>query len=243
MRDKPIRNQFTVSREENVFVHCDYGQAEGRIIAWLARDEYLRGVFCDPNQDLFNTLGARLYNVDPEDLDKEKRVRTKAYFYGLGYGREAYSIAKEYQLPVSTVKKDLEAFFDMLGEVRPWQRKIKRIVHTRQELISPFGRRRQFPLITEQNRLDVEREALSYLPQSTASDICLGAATELRPMLRGKGFMRLTIHDALVTECHKSKADEVGQVMQEVMLRKAAELTTYVPFKVDITVGTRWGEL
>ena len=243
MRDKAIRNQFTVSKEDNVFVHCDYGQAEGRIIAWLARDAYLRSIFCDPDQDLFDTLGARLYNVDPKDLDKEKRVRTKAYFYGLGYGREAFSIAKEYQLPVKVIQRDLDAFFDLMGEVRPWQRKIKQTVHTRQELITPFGRRRQFPLITRENRQDVEREALSYLPQSTASDVCLGALIELRPKLRGKGFMRLTIHDALVTECHKSKADEVGQIMQEVMLRKAAELTTYVPFKVDITVGTRWGEL
>jgi DNA polymerase-1 len=243
MRDKDIRNQFVVTKEENVFVHCDYKQAEGRVIAWLARDEYLRSVFADPSQDLFSTLGARLYNVDPEDLDKEKRVRTKAYFYGLGYGREAYSIAKEYELPVRTVERDLAAFFDMLGNVRPWQAAVKRTVHEKQELITPFGRRRRFSLITEQNVKDVEKEALSYLPQSTASDICLGALIELRPLLRGKAFVRLTIHDALVAECHKDKADEVGSVMQEVMIRKAAELQTWVPFAVDISTGQRWGEL
>jgi DNA polymerase-1 len=243
MRDKQIRNQFVVSKEDNVFVHCDYRQAEGRVIAWLARDEYLRSVFADPDQDLFNTLGARLYGVDPEDLDKEKRVRTKAYFYGLGYGREAYSIAMEYELPVRTVERDLEAFFDMLGNVRPWQESIKQTVHERQELITPFGRRRTFALITEENRKDVEKEALSYLPQSTASDICLDALGELRPALRGKAFLRMTIHDALIAECHKSKAEEVGALMQEVMIRKAADLQTYVPFDVDVSIGKRWGEL
>jgi DNA polymerase I-like protein with 3'-5' exonuclease and polymerase domains len=223
--------------------NCDYKQAEGRVIAWLARDEYLRSVFADPDQDLFNTLGARLYGVDPEDLDKEKRVRTKAYFYGLGYGREAYSIAMEYELPVRTVERDLEAFFDMLGNVRPWQESIKQTVHERQELITPFGRRRTFALITEENRKDVEKEALSYLPQSTASDICLDALGELRPALRGKAFLRMTIHDALIAECHKSKAEEVGALMQEVMIRKAADLQTYVPFDVDVSIGKRWGEL
>jgi DNA polymerase I-like protein with 3'-5' exonuclease and polymerase domains len=131
----------------------------------------------------------------------------------------------------------------MLGAVRPWQESIKRTVHQKQQLITPFGRRRTFSLITEENRKDVEKEALSYLPQSTASDICLDALGELRPLLRGKAFLRLTIHDALVAECHHSKADEVADIMKSVMIRKANELQTYVPFDVDVSFGKRWGEL
>jgi DNA polymerase I-like protein with 3'-5' exonuclease and polymerase domains len=112
-----------------------------------------------------------------------------------------------------------------------------------EDLITPFGRRRRFYLITQQNKRDVLNEALSFLPQSTASDICLGAMTELRPMLRGHGFIRLTIHDALITECAEEKAEYVGGLMREVMLAKGKAFTDYVPFEVDLTVGKHWGQL
>jgi uracil-DNA glycosylase family 4 len=240
-RDKAIRKQFNVSKPTNVFVHGDYAQAEGRIICTLARDEYLRSVFADPNADLFTTLGKKLYAGIT--LNKDQRVRVKAYFYGLSYGREAYSIATEYGWSVRETERDIEGFMDLIPDVRNWQRQVKKLVLAGEDLQTTFGRKRRFALITDENRKDVLNEALSFLPQSTASDICLSALVRLRPMLRGKGHLRLTIHDALVAECDERYRDEVADLIRQVMVEEGAKWTDYVPFKVDISYGKHWGEL
>jgi DNA polymerase I-like protein with 3'-5' exonuclease and polymerase domains len=98
-------------------------------------------------------------------------------------------------------------------------------------------------LITKENQKDVLNEGLSFLPQSTASDICLSAFVRLRPMLRGKAFLRLTIHDAIVAECAEEDKEEVGAMIQRVMVEEGAKFTSYVPFSVDVTYGTDWGSL
>lgn len=240
-RDKTIRKQFAVSKPENVLIQADYKQAEGRVICWLAQDEYLRSIFSDPEADLFTELGQRLYRKDV--LDKEERVRVKAYFYGLSFGREAFSIAHEFDKTVGEVERELQGFFELIPNVAQWQNNIRRQVLNGEDLITPFGRSRHFPVITKQNKKDVLNEALSYLPQSTASDVCLSALIRLRPMLRGLGFVRLTIHDALVVECAESNVDQVSAMMQEVMVDEGKKLQEYVPFAVDVSVGKSWGEL
>jgi uracil-DNA glycosylase family 4 len=243
VRDNEIRGQFSVSSPENIFIHCDFKQVEGRTIAFLAQDEYLRSIFADEERDLFDELGTGLYKSIEAARIKNNRVRTKAYFYGLSYGREAFSIAMEYGIPVREAEYGLQEFKNLIPKTVEWQEEVKRQVHEGHELVTPFGRQRRFFLITRENRKDVENEALSYLPQSTASDICLTALTELRPALRGKGFIRLTIHDALVVEARKDRAEEVAAIVQETMERKGREFTDWVPFPVDVTMGTNWGEL
>lgn len=241
VRDRAIRQQFTVTKPGNVLIQCDYKQAEGRVMATLAEDEYLRSIFLNPDIDMFNELSDQLYGVG--QWTKEERVRTKAFFYGLGYGREAASVAKEYDIPFREAQQRMNDFKDLIPAIVRWQEDTKRKVLAGEDLVTPFGRRRRFFLITKQNKNSVLNEALSFLPQSTASDICLSALTDLRPMLRGHGFLRLTIHDALVAECAEDKKDYVGGLMREVMEAKGRLFTDYVPFTVDMSVGTHWGQL
>jgi len=98
-------------------------------------------------------------------------------------------------------------------------------------------------LITDQNKKDVYNEALSFLPQSTASDICLSALIRVRPMLRGLGFLRLTIHDALVAECAEERQEEVANLLRSVMVEEGQKFTDYLPFPVDVSFGKNWGDL
>lgn len=243
VRDKDIRRQFVASKPGNILIQADYKQAEGRVITWLAQDEYLRSIFANTEVDLFNMLGAGLYKIDPTQLNKEQRVRTKAYFYGIGYGREPYSIAAEYKIPVNEAKRDYYAFLETIPAVVAWQQSIRNRVSQGEDLISPFGRRRRFALITPQTQSDVFKEALSYLPQSIASDICLTALVRLRPKLRGIGFIRLTIHDALVVEAPEAQLELVSHMLRTEMVKAATEITDYVPFDVDISYGRSWGDL
>lgn len=241
VRDKAIRKMFAVSKEDNVLIQCDYKQAEGRVIATLSQDEYLREIFCNPDVDMFNELSDGLYGEG--NWAKEERVRTKAFFYGIGYGREPYSIGLEYGMTPQEAVRRYNEFMDLIPGVADWQKGIRETVLSGQDLITPFGRHRRYMLVTNENRKKIMNEALSFLPQSTSSDICLSAAIDLRPMLRGLGFLRLTIHDALVAECHQDKAEEVADMMRTVMEAKGRLFTDYVPFTVDTSIGKNWGEL
>jgi uracil-DNA glycosylase family 4 len=241
VREKSIRNQFTASSPDNVLVQLDYKQAEGRVIATLAQDEYLRGIFANADRDIFTEICNDVFGVG--NHGKEERVKIKSVFYGLAYGREAASIAKELDITFEEAKKLLNDFRNLIPGVMAWQARIKHEVLDGRDLTTPFGRRRSFWLITDRNRKDVINEALSFLPQSIASDICLRALINVQPMLAGIATMRLTIHDALVFECTRDNVDAAASLVRTEMLKSATEFTDYVPFAVDQTVGFRWGML
>lgn len=241
VRNKPIRNQFTVSSGDNVLLQLDYKQAEGRVITTLARDEYLRDIFKDTTRDIFDELTERVYGAG--NWAKEERVKIKTFFYGLSYGREAPSIAREFDMPLGEAVELLTSFKALIPATVAWQSAVTHKVLSGEDLITPFGRKRSFHLITEENKKDVLNEALSFLPQSIASDICLSALIKLRPMLHDLATLRLTIHDAIVVECHRDRQQEVIEIMSTEMVAAGLRFTDYVPFAVDASIGTRLGEL
>jgi DNA polymerase I-like protein with 3'-5' exonuclease and polymerase domains len=242
-----MRKQFVPTRPENVFIEGDYAQNEGRVLCWLAQDKFLQEVFNDPTRDIFDELTPRLYG-DVSGLSKaemkELRIRVKAYFYGLAYGREARSIALEYNLPMAEAERGMREFFNVIPDAVKFREETRKKVLQGDDLVTAFDRHRRFWLITNQNRKDVLNEALAFLPQSTASDICLDAFVHIRPRLKGIGYIRNIVHDSLLAECHIDKVLEVMSIMNEEMLEAPRRVVGgYVKFKVDFKSGPNWGEL
>jgi DNA polymerase-1 len=246
-RGEVLRKQFVPVRLENVFVQADFKQAELRILTWFAREEYFQEIFNDPSRDIFDELAPRLYGnmggLDKAAL-KELRIRVKAYVYGLGYGREAQSIADEFKIPVAEAARGMRAFFEVIPNIVKFREDIKAKVNAGEDLITPFGRHRRFWLIAEENKHEIMNEALAFMPQSTASDICLDAFCDLRPHLKGIGWVRNLVHDSILIECPKNKVDQVKELLRHYMIAAAKKVVgDYVKFDVDITVGSNWGEL
>jgi DNA polymerase-1 len=249
-RDKRMRRMYVPTKESNIFVQADYGQAELRVLAWLAGDQYFTQIFNDGQVDVFDDLtpilypGARKELMSPEDW-KELRIRVKAFVYGLNYGRTEYSIAREYGLPVNEAKAMRERFFDVIPEIVEFRKDVLRRIHRGEDLISPFGRHRRFYLITKENREELEKEALAFLPQSTASDICLNAMVAIRPQLVGTGcFVRNIVHDSILLEGPAERQQWMADILTEEMIGSAANIVgDYIQFKVDVEVGKSWGDL
>lgn len=87
-------------------------------------------------------------------------------------------------------------------------------------------------------------EALAFLPQSTASDMCLQAMAWTRVELRGKAFIRNIVHDSILLECKREHVDLVKEVVERNMLESAKTIVgDYVKFAVETTTGNSWGEL
>ena len=246
VRDARIKHQFTVESDDNVLLHIDYKQAEGRVITTLAQDEYLAEIFQDPSRDIFDELCNDIFGKGK--WIKENRVSMKSIFYGNAYGRGVNAIALELQqqgldVTVEQTRQLMKEFNARISSIIAWQESIKTQVLSGQDLVTPFGRKRSFWLITNENKHEVINEALSFLPQSIASDLTLTALIRLQPILRGIATTRLTIHDAMIFECKEQDREEVIGIVTTEMVDAGRRFTDYVPFTVDVSVGKRWSEL
>jgi uracil-DNA glycosylase family 4 len=245
-RAKELKRQFIPSQPGNVFIQCDYSQAELRTLTWLAHEEGMRDLFNDPTKDIFVELCRDMFpQWDEWDEVQKKEIRTlvKTFAYGVSYGRTAEGIASDpaFNMNVQQAAAHMKRFQEMIPGIMRFQKEVIARVHRGEDLINPFGRHRRFSLITEQNRTAVDNEAMAYLPQSTASDICLEAACRLSQQAIS---IRNLVHDSILVE---SKPDEAGQIlalMTKTMKQVAAEVVDgYVDFDADGEIGHNWADL
>jgi uracil-DNA glycosylase family 4 len=246
-RGNKIRSQFVPARDGSVFVSVDYSQAELRVLTWLAQEEYFRDIFNDGTRDLFDELAPVLYgdlsHLTPAEK-KEKRIRVKAYVYGLSYGREAMSIAQEFRISTYEAVRGMEAFFDVIPNIVAYQKEVERTIRACEDLTTPFGRHRRFHLLTPNNITTTIKEGLAFRPQSISSDICLQAFTWARPALKGKAYIRNLVHDSILAECAEEDAEEVAKTLDELMLESAHTVVgDYVRFATEATIGKSWGDV
>ena len=105
-----------------------------------------------------------------------------------------------------------------------------------------FGRRRLVPELNSrdfQRRSAAEREAVNMPIQGTAADIMKRAMLQVHAALGAdrEARMILTVHDELLFEVPKARAEEIGAIVRERM-ESAAELK--VPLTVDVGIGENW---
>lgn len=248
-RESSIRRLYVPAKSDNVFVQVDYSQAELRVLSYLARDRYFRDIFNAGDRDLFDDLTPLLYpsasksEMEPAEW-KELRIRVKAYVYGLAYGRTEYSISQEYGISEDDARAGMQAFFKVIPEIVAYREEVKKDVLAGKHLETPWGRRRRFGLITDENKKQLLNEALAFKPQSTASDMCLQAMTWAREKLRGKAFIRNIVHDSILAECAPSDAEWVAGELNKLMLESAYSIVgDYVKFATDYKIGSNWGEV
>lgn len=245
-RGSTIRKLF-VPADGNVFVQCDYSQVELRVIACEAKDEYLQGVFQDPSRDIHGEVSDKLYG--PGNWTKEDRVRAKVYVFGSIYGLEPYSIALAYGIPEHQAAAEQQEFFQLIPDTMAWRQNVLSTVYRQQYLDTFWGRRRRFPLITKMNKQSIGKEAIAFVPQSTANDICLESMVALNQAFKRwhssiRPRIKILVHDSIMVECKEQYRDAVIGTMQDIMTRIPQEkYSTFVPFAVSAEYGYSWGEL
>lgn len=242
-RAKELKRQFIPSSANRVFIQCDYSQAELRTLTWLAREEGMRDLFNDPDKDIFIELCRDMFpEFDTWNAATKKEIRTliKTFAYGISYGRTAAGIAADpaFNMSIEQASAHMKAFQQKIPNIMRFQQDVIRRIHRGEDLINPFGRRRRFSLITDQNKISVHNEAMAYLPQSTASDICLEAACRLT----SEGVdIRNLIHDAILAESTPDEAPQVLELMKSTMAKVAEEVVEgYVDFDTDGQIGLSW---
>ncbi len=242
-RGSRLRRLFTARSDTTVLGQGDYRQAELRVVCTLARDTYLKSILDDDNRNIFEEVGREFYGPAFNKGDKENYIRTKAIVHGLNYGREAFSIAAEFKMPIEEAEQYIETFFELIPQVAAWREDVKLQVHSGQDLVSPFGNHRRFWLITKESRNSIEKEALAFYPQNIVSNLLLRAGIRLANEGM-QDMLRIPIHDSWLFECEADISNDVGEHVSKVMQETAVEyFSDYVKFPVDLEFGPNWGDL
>lgn len=259
-RAEQIKRQFIARSDRRILVGVDMSQAELRVLTWLAKEELTRDIFNDPTRDLFVELCRSMFpdrypsNLNDEEVKAlssvekpgEPSIRTlvKTFAYGIAYGRTASGIAADPQfgMDVRVAQKHMHVFEKTVPNIIAFLEEAADKVCRGEELVTAFGRRRRFHLVTPQNRHAVRNEAKSFYAQSTASDIVLEAACRLTQQHRI--FITNLVHDAIYADVPKDEAEEVADIISRTMIEVGEEVTEgYVKFATAKKIGRSWADV
>lgn len=243
-------------------INCDLSQAELRVMALLSQDEWMMGALQEGQGDFFDSHmmpvcfphivdrygSIEEYKEQDPIAHKEDRTKVKGIQYGLAFGRQAPAIARALGITLREAENILRNYLGTAYGFAQWRQDVMEAARNpakRDLLINPFGRTFQSEIITTKNVNNVEREALSFLPQSTSSDICLATGIRINGTLKDMGYHIFNIvHDALMIEGPEDGADLVGQFVAR-ELRRTGQMVfgDQVPFLSDYSVGESWADL
>ena len=258
-RDSGIKRAL-VAEPGNRIISCDYSQAELRTVAELADDTAMIAAFQPGAPDFFDDLMTKVYPDEFPTIEayqefkceqpktaKNKRALIKSIVYGSNYGRGVRAIATALEQPVEQAQHVYDQYMGAYAGLREWQKRVRHSVGRPEEadqLTTPFGFAYKPMRFTEKQYHSVQNEALAFVPQSTANDICLHAAIQINEKVRQYGAKLIgLVHDATYVECPEEAVEKCSKMMEEEMSRAAELVFHRVPFTAEAEVGANWEEV
>lgn len=249
-RDPAIRRAFPARAPDRRVVEVDYGQGELRVIAAEANDSWLLELFHNPAVDIFTQMlpvifpGINVSALSTQEK-KELRAKLKGVVYGLNFGRGAMAIAHEIGSTAVEAKRIIDTFFANASAVALWRQNVMRQAKKGLPLVTRFGSRFHFEVVTAENLKAVERSALSHLPQGNLSDMNLLSAVQTRTYIKDSGrdwYIAALVHDACILDVPEADAEEAAEVVSGFMTGIAKRVYPEVPFTVDAKFGQNWAD-
>lgn len=235
-----IRTLFLPS-DGNVILAADYSQAELRTCAKLSGDDGLLGIYRDGSRSLHKERAAAFYG---EDYTYEQYVKSKNINFGVTYGQSAKAFAQMYHMPEDEAQQYILSWWNEFPKLKEWTNEIKQRARKDGFIISPFGHKRRFHLITDENLGDVERESVNFLPQNIAAWATIMSVCDL--VYAGVAVIA-TVHDSIVVDCPNGEVDRTAllmkQIMEDQVIKQLGWQRDDIPFLVDLSVGPNWGSL
>lgn len=234
-----IRRAF-IAEEGWLLVALDYSQIELRVLAHLSGDENLIRVFQE-GRDIHTETASWMFGVPREAVDPLMRRAAKTINFGVLYGMSAHRLSQELAIPYEEAQAFIERYFQSFPKVRAWIEKTLEEGRRRGYVETLFGRRRYVPDLearVKSVREAAERMAFNMPVQGTAADLMKLAMVKLFPRLEEMGArMLLQVHDELVLEAPKERAEAVARLAKEVM---EGVYPLAVPLEVEVGIGEDW---
>jgi DNA polymerase I-like protein with 3'-5' exonuclease and polymerase domains len=236
---KEFRRCFAAG-DRNLLVVADYSQIELRIIAEVADDETMIGIF-NRGEDI-HRITASIVNKKPvEEVTPLERQSAKAMNFGLIYGM-GYNSFQQYAKNGYGVDLTYEETRNSVDKFFLTYRSIGERLNILDSLFSleerTLGGRRRFwektPIITERANAAI---------QGTGADILKQALVYINDVLLNDDVKLIaTVHDEIILECPAELAEHVSAELKSLMEKAGSKYLQKVPVVADVAVGSHWAD-
>jgi DNA polymerase-1 len=242
-RDPRLRRMYRAP-EGRLLKEGDYNTAELRMLAALSGDEFLTGVFLDDVRNLHDEVSVAMYGPN---WTPDQRIRAKAINFGIPYGREAFSVAEEFDISTSEAQRLIDAWFARAPQAAKFLQTQRSAPQKGRTLITVFGRKRRPGMVSNERLKGLMNEFANFHMQSPISDFTCHSARNMNADLKRDGAHIVNlVHDSNLVECDEDPV--IGKRVEECMkhyMESEPEkwINTPIKFKVEIKSGTHWGLL
>ena len=258
-RDSGIKRAL-VAEPGYKIISCDYSQAELRTVAELADDTAMIAAFQPGAPDFFDDLMTKIWPDEFPTIEayeefkheqpktaKNRRALVKSIVYGSNYGRGVPAIAMALEMPINSAQYVYDQYMGSYSGLRDWQKRVRHSVGRKEENYmrqTKFGMTYNPLFVADANYASTQNEALAFVPQSTANDICLNAAIKINEQVGQYGAKLIgLVHDATYVECPEETVEECSRMMEREMSKAATLVFNRVPFVAEAEVGNNWEEV
>lgn len=264
-----IRSQYR-AKPGHLFVEVDLNQAELRSLALMSGDPVLVELYTKNEVSIHDITTAAFFGskaemgrdeavlkhaahqlqyfgeLTPEKVYKEAKMRGKAVNFGIVYGREAFSLAKEFNIPVAEAQRWIDKWLETYSGARDFIQWCREAPIKNRVLTTMFGRKKRWGVVSKENLQGLQNEAANFPHQSTASDIMLETAIRTFKPLRNNWNGRVwnELYDAIYYEIPINEPDireSVEYIQQTITQVPRDRGLLRVPFLGDAKIGFNWG--
>jgi DNA polymerase-1 len=237
---REIRGAF-IADPGNVLISADYSQIEFRVLAHLSEDPVLIDAFRE-GADFHERTALKIFGSESGRDAHDLRSIAKMVNYALLYGKSAFTLSKDIGVTQQAAQEFIDAYFAGFPRVRAFIDRTLEDARATGVVKTMYGRRRLVPELNSRNgqiRFAAERVAVNLPIQGSAADIMKRAMIEVHAALapHPDARMILTVHDELLFEVPKARAEELAEIVR-VRMQSAAVLN--VPLTVDVGIGENW---
>lgn len=163
------------------------------------------------------------------------------------YGRGVPAIATALEMPIDSAQYVYDQYMGSYTGLRDWQARVRHSVGRKEENYmrqTKFGMTYNPLFVPDADYASTQNEALAFVPQSTANDICLNAAIKINEQVGQYGAKLIgLVHDATYVECPEETVEECSRMMEREMSKAATLVFNRVPFVAEAEVGNNWEEV
>ncbi|CAG9104862.1 unnamed protein product [Plutella xylostella] len=249
-----------VARPGFKLVAADFQHIECRVFALAAADTALLAILKQPG-DIFRVLAAKCINIQrktsrlkktEEEITTEDRERTKRIVYASLYGAGPRKLMDILNIGYDETLSIVASFNRTFPSLKGFGRSVVARCEAEGGRLSTLcGRARLFKHINSADftlKSQAERQAVNFIVQGSAADLCKMAMVLTEQSLRGsdppiEGHLVLQIHDELVWEVRDEHVARASEIVKEVMESCGHKCGISMKLPVAISYGQNWGDM
>jgi DNA polymerase-1 len=248
---EPKYRSLFVPRPGNVFVDADWQAMEMRILAKVSGDELLLQAFRE-GRDLHSHTAATMYGLDYDEVVAEhksaagskRRKVAKILNFALCYGMGIPSLAEELKCSREDAEEAMDRYFGAFPGVAAFLQRQDRDGPKALEVRSPGGRRRIFNPPQDRREIGaIQRRCRNSPMQMGNADAMKRAMPLVADRLECAAIfpgILLTIHDELLVECPRDRAEETLDIVVTGMNEAATFYLDPVPAVTEAKIVEFW---